>query len=673
VKLAGRGSYVLTQHFLIPTRATRRGWKGALSNALHRWISRGAGWIIAISEASRRGIEARGESCGNVTTAPNGIPEPEGIEPRDKVRAGLGIAEGTPLIVCAARLEAEKDVATLVDAMAEVGKTAPDAVCVVAGEGSQRAMLEEKIAALNLGETMRLLGFRKDAQSIIAAGDLFILPSLAEPFGLVLVEAMALGKAVIGTDAGGPREIVEQEVTGLLVKPGDAVEMGAAIARLASDSSMRAAMGVRGRERYERLFTLQRMTRDILAIYRRALGEEDPKRKLRVLLISHTCQTRNEGQPKADELGRLGDINLMVLTPERFNHYGIWKNAEIPDSRGYGYAVRKVMWPWLGPFQNYLHWYPSLGGILRRFKPDIIDLWEEPWGLVSAHACWLRNRILPDATVLMESEQNIDKSWPPPFRWLEKYTLRNANFAVGRSSGVIDVLRKKGYTGPARVVGNAANTDLFKPMDREACKRELGLKGFVAGYAGRLVERKGLTDLIDALKFCPSDVTVLFVGGGEQQPVLEERARAAGVADRVRFLPTRKLEELPPIMNAMDVFVLPSWTVPSWKEQFGRVIIEAHACQTPVIGSDSGAIPDVVGEGGLIFPERDAQKLAEAIMELHRSPDRARRMGAAGRAQVEARYTWHRVAEQMRDIYIECAPSKPNHSKSPEPELMECR
>jgi glycosyltransferase involved in cell wall biosynthesis len=375
---------------------------------------------------------------------------------------------------------------------------------------------------------------------------------------------------------------------------------------------------------------------------------------MRVLLISHTCQSRAEGQRKAEQLARAGDIDLMVLVPERFNHYGVWRDAETPEDAAFRFTVKKVMWSWFGPAQNYLHWYPSLAKVLREFQPDVIDLWEEPWSLVSAHACWLRNRLLPSAKIVMESEQNIFKNFPPPFRWLESYTIRNADFAVGRSSEVIKVLRTKGYDGPAKVVGNAVDTAVFRPLDRAACKRKLGLSGFVAGYAGRLVERKGLADMIDALAFLPDDVQMVFVGGGEFQVQLEARVRELGKGGQVRFLPSRALDELPEVMNAFDVFLLPSRTVPSWKEQFGRVIIEAHACETPVIGSDSGAIPEVVGEGGLTFQERNPQALAAAVMELKNDEARRQKLGMNGRRQVEANFTWSKVAAQMRDIYMGC-------------------
>jgi glycosyltransferase involved in cell wall biosynthesis len=104
-------------------------------------------------------------------------------------------------------------------------------------------------------------------------------------------------------------------------------------------------------------------------------------------------------------------------------------------------------------------------------------------------------------------------------------------------------------------------------------------------------------------------------------------------------------------MNGIDALVLPSRTVPTWKEQFGRVIIEAHACGTPVIGSDSGAIPEVVGEGGVIFAEGNVAQLAETIASLAASPELIHKLGHTGKEQVHERYTWQKVAEQMYNVY----------------------
>jgi len=375
-------------------------------------------------------------------------------------------------------------------------------------------------------------------------------------------------------------------------------------------------------------------------------------RALRVLLISHTCQSRTEGQPKAVLLARIPDLRLKLLTPDRWLHYGQWRGAETPASDvGLDLEVSKVRWPWVGPAQFYLHWYPRLNQILRAFRPDVIDLWEEPWGLVSAHACWLRNRLLPKAAIVSETEQNIDKTLPFPFERFRSYSLRNADYAVGRNAEAVRILRSKGYHGPAEVVPNAVDTELFRPMDRRACRCELGLSGFVVGYVGRLVEEKGLMDLLDALKLCLPQVNLLLVGSGPLQGELERRSAGLGLGTRVKFLGGRRLDELPAVMNALDLLALPSRTTPRWKEQFGRVIIEAHACGVAVIGSNSGAIPEVIGQAGRIVPEQDPAALARAIDELAADPSIVRQLGRMGREQVEKHYTWERVAGRMAAIY----------------------
>jgi len=375
-------------------------------------------------------------------------------------------------------------------------------------------------------------------------------------------------------------------------------------------------------------------------------------RRLRVLLISHTCQSRSEGQPKACRLAQMPDIHLKVITPDRWLHYGKWRQ---PDMAGGGYGldleVAKVRWPWAGPAQFYMHWYPQLKTILCNFRPDVIDLWEEPWGLVSVHACRLRNRFLPGAKIVSETEQNIDKVLPFPFERFRSYTLRNADYAIGRSAEAVQILRAKGYRGPAEVVPNAVDAELFRPMDREACRLHLGLSRFVAGYVGRLVEEKGLHDLVEAIRLCRAPVRLVLVGTGPLQAALERQACDADLKDRVVFLGGRPPDELPRIMNAFDVLVLPSRTTPRWKEQFGRVIIEAHACGVPVIGSNSGAIPDVIGEAGRVVPERDPAALAAALTELASWPEVVRELGLAGRRQVERQYTWQKVADRMAAIY----------------------
>lgn len=386
---------------------------------------------------------------------------------------------------------------------------------------------------------------------------------------------------------------------------------------------------------------------------------------MRVLLISHTCQSATEGQPKADRLARLPGIELCVLVPDRWMHYGRMRYPETPADPPYRYEVGRVRWPWAGPGQFYMHWYPGLRRLLRDFRPDVIDIWEEPWGLVSVQACRLRRSALPSARIITETEQNIDRTLPYPFEPFRRYTLRHADFGVARSTQAFGVLQAKGFARPAEVVPNAVDAELFRPLERAECRRLLGLDGFVVGYVGRLVEEKGLTDMVDALALCSPEAHLLFVGDGPLREQLEQHAITAGVGDRVRFLDAMPSSDLPAVMNAVDALALVSRTTHTWKEQFGRVLIEAQSCATPVIGSDPGAIPEVVGDAGIVVPERDPRALAAAFERLRIDPDLRRHLGEAGRRQVEERYTWQRVAERMRDIYLRVSAATDSPSISP--------
>jgi glycosyltransferase involved in cell wall biosynthesis len=372
---------------------------------------------------------------------------------------------------------------------------------------------------------------------------------------------------------------------------------------------------------------------------------------MKVLLVSHTCQSATEGQPKCWELSRLGGIELCVLVPDRWKRYGQWRRAEVPRENSFRFEIGRVRWPWLGKAQCYAHHYPGMAKLLADFRPDVIDLWEEPWSAVSFQACRLRDRYLPTAKIVSETEQNIDKRLPPPFEFFRKFTLSRADFVVGRNKEAIEIVRRKGFAGPAAVVPNAVDAELFCPLDRAACRRELGFEDFTVGYVGRLVEEKGVVDLVRGIAAGPGNVRGVFVGDGEAAAQIASMAAVLGISNRIRVMANRPGSELPKIFNAMDVLALPSRTTARWKEQFGRVIIEAHACATPVIGSSSGAIPEVMGEGGLIFPEGDTAALAAAIARLALDPALGARLGRVGCEQVRSRFTWRHVAERMRGVY----------------------
>ena len=270
VSLARKGRAVATQHFLEPDHAARTGPKALIYSAAHRWVSGRLSGYIAISEAVRTAMLTRREAPPDrIHVVQNGVPpiDPTLLAAPKDVRQALNVPEDHLLILCAARLEKEKDIGTLLAALSKVNMAHSKVTCLIAGAGSLENELSATIERHSFQNTVRLLGFRNDILSLIGACDLFVLPSLAEPFGLVLLQAMALRKPVIATNAGGPREIVVDGGTGLLTPPGDSSAMALAISAFVDDRKSIIMMGDQGYDRFQERFTAKRMSQQMLAIY----------------------------------------------------------------------------------------------------------------------------------------------------------------------------------------------------------------------------------------------------------------------------------------------------------------------------------------------------------------------------------------------------------------------
>jgi glycosyltransferase involved in cell wall biosynthesis len=268
---AGLGASVATQHFIEPGRVRQSFLKRILSGLAHGWTNARITRFVAISAAVREAMLARHDApAEKIVSVPNGISAPD-IADSSSIRAEFNIPAEAPLIVCVARLEREKDQSTLIAAMQQVVRTQPSVRCLLVGEGAEKAVLEAQIAAARLAGSVTLTGFRSDSLAIIQAADVFVLPSPAEPFGLVILEAMALAKPVIAMSAGGPREIVVDNETGRLVPPAQPEALAAAIRQLLADPELRTRMGENGRTRFAEKYTTQQMARATLAAYEEAL------------------------------------------------------------------------------------------------------------------------------------------------------------------------------------------------------------------------------------------------------------------------------------------------------------------------------------------------------------------------------------------------------------------
>lgn len=364
-------------------------------------------------------------------------------------------------------------------------------------------------------------------------------------------------------------------------------------------------------------------------------------RTIRVAMISKACVV-GIYQRKLEHIAAHDDIALLLVTPEAWRD----ERGETPLERAYteGYTLEAVPLRFNGKF--HLHFYVGLARFLRDFRPDIVHIDEEPYNLATWQALYHARRL--GARTLFFTWQNINRRYPPPFRWGERWTLNRVDHVLAGTESAASIWREKGYAGPLAMIPQfGADPELFSPPDSRPDRP------FTIGYNGRLVEEKGVDVLLDAVRDLPGDWRLLLLGGGPLRDALERRAESLGIADRVEFRGQIPSADVPPFYHELDVLALPSLTRPNWKEQFGRVLAEAMSSGVPVVGSSSGAIPDVTGDGGIIVPEGDAEALRAALTDLAADPQRRAAIGAKGRARVLAHFTHEKVAADTVKVYRE--------------------
>lgn len=360
---------------------------------------------------------------------------------------------------------------------------------------------------------------------------------------------------------------------------------------------------------------------------------------MRVLMLSKACVV-GAYQKKLEELARLPDMDLTVVVPPYWRDERGTTQLERQHTEGYDLVVTPMVLN--GSF--HLHFYPGLGEQFRLVKPDLVHIDEEPYNLATAHAMWLARR--SGAKSLFFSWQNILRHYPVPFRLLERYVLQHADYGLVGNQESEQVWRAKGYEGPLAVIPQfGVDPDVFSPGPRSAGR------GFIVGYLGRLVAEKGVDLLLDALAGLQGVWRAYILGSGPERDALQAQARRLGLADRVTFEGWLPSAQMPAYYRQLDVAVVPSRTRPNWKEQFGRVLIEAMACGVPVIGSDSGEIPNVIGDAGLIFPEGQVDMLREHLAHLLGDPSLRSDLAHRGRERVLTHYTQAQIAAETYDVY----------------------
>jgi glycosyltransferase involved in cell wall biosynthesis len=373
---------------------------------------------------------------------------------------------------------------------------------------------------------------------------------------------------------------------------------------------------------------------------------------MRLLVVGHTYLTAF-AQRKYIEMKHLqADLELRILTPRSMPHVfqryarevaQELTSQEVIDIRHY--FGRSHMSYVLDPI--------ALAAVLRQFRPTHIHIEEDPYSAVGVETVAIARLVCRDAQISFFIWDNLAREPRFPLnvlKWrLNRFSLKRADLVIcGNKEGERLLRGKKGYTGRTAVLPQLGlDPALYLESPPSSIRAELGISRQtpLIGYVGRFIAEKGVFHLLEALRELrhrPSHA--LFIGAGP----LEEEIRNMGqryLGSRFTLRKAVPHAEVPGYMRAMDILVLPSYATNRWKEQFGLVLAQAMLAGVPCIGSSSGAIPDVIGPGGLVFQERNVGDLRVKLDQLLSSSEARESFGKAAQEFAIANYTNEAVAK----------------------------
>lgn len=370
---------------------------------------------------------------------------------------------------------------------------------------------------------------------------------------------------------------------------------------------------------------------------------------MRVLVLSHSYIMKPYRR-KFNLIAAKPNIIVRVLTPNK------WYESfqEITFSPDENTDCEEVACPIR--FSGYGSRFYYRGNIAEHFKdfnPNIIHLEEEAWSLNALQTVRLKRKYCPNSRFIFRTSLSIpskQRFGPLPI-WIEKRVFRETDIAFPLSKNAGEILKLRGFSGTQIPFPNGVDISLFKKRDMTQLKDTLGIHDcFVIGYIGRIIQMKGIDTLIEAAAQLNFPYKLLIVGKGEDKPIFESLAIKHQIHEKIVWHDAVPPEKVPDYLNCMDTLILPSRTTSEWVEFFGRVLIEGMACEVPVIGSDSGEIPHVIGDAGFIFTEGDASELAIKINKIANEPTLYKTFQERGLVRVQE-FTWETIAQKTYEVY----------------------
>lgn len=373
---------------------------------------------------------------------------------------------------------------------------------------------------------------------------------------------------------------------------------------------------------------------------------------VKLLVVSHTYLIA-VSQCKYVEMKRqCAGLELRILTPRAiphvFMHYARERTPELSTDEVVDireFFGRSHMSYVLDPFR--------FAKVLREFQPDRVHIEEDPHSAIGVEAVFLTRLIWPSAKISFFIWDNLARVPRFPFnvikRLLSQYSLSKAELVVcGNKEGVRLLREKKGYQGRTAVLPQMGiEPGPYVALQTDSIREELFISSetLLIGFVGRLVPEKGVSLLLEALQRVNSlNWRLLILGSGPLETEISGKWREL-FGERLIYRKAVPHADVPAYIRAMDIFVLPSYATPHWKEQFGLVLAQAMLAKVPCIGSSSGAIPDVIGPGGLVFKEHDVDDLVYALERLLTDAVLRQSLAESGQGYALQHYTHAAVAK----------------------------
>ncbi|MBD2358287.1 glycosyltransferase family 4 protein [Tolypothrix sp. FACHB-123] len=391
---------------------------------------------------------------------------------------------------------------------------------------------------------------------------------------------------------------------------------------------------------------------------------------MKILVASHTYIVDLNCQ-KLRALSQLeSGTEVTVVVPKRWRPGGVQNKIITTEYRDEGAFKIVPISNFSQNQQGLLTFGGDLVALLQQFRPHIIQVEQGSRGLAYTQMIALNLLLGLNAKNIFFTWWNLPYTLKLPVALLEKYNLSHSHGIICGNQDGAEIYKQKGYKRPIKVMPQlGVDEQLFIPQPQPELGAKLGIlpHDFVVGFVGRFVPEKGLLTLLQALiSIKDKSWKLLLLGRGELHTELLKIAAENHIQERVIIIESVPHNAVPQYINLMSTLVLPSettykfktLTAIGWKEQFGHVLIEAMACKVPVIGSNSGEIPHVIGDAGLVFPEGDFQALGSCLTQLIDNSEFAMRLGYMGYQKVMDKYTNQALARQQLDFYQEVVNSK---------------